>query len=176
VNVLLRLPRLLAVSAAIGLALVGVAGCSGSVPKDQLATTINEQLVQQGVQPDGGTVNCPEDLAAEVGKSVRCSITTGGQPVDVVAKVTSVEGSTARYDITTEARPVLKSVLEAEVGKQVGQQAGTAIDKTECTGDLPPQVGQSVTCTVSAGAESLDLKVAVTSVDGGRVNFSIEQA
>lgn len=172
---LLRRTRLLAVSGTIGLALVGVAGCAGSVPKDQLATTINDTLVKQGVQPDNGAVTCPEDLAAEVGKSVRCSITTGGQPVDVVAKVTSVEGSTARYDITTEARPVTKPVLEAEVGKQVGQQAGVTIDRTDCSGDLQPQVGQSVTCTVTAGAETLDLTVAVTSVDGGRVNFSIQQ-
>ncbi|MFC4950239.1 DUF4333 domain-containing protein [Pseudonocardia sp. GCM10023141] len=173
---LVRFGRQVAVLGAAVAVLLGTSACSGSVPKDRVASSIADLLKQKGLKVDNDVVTCPADLKAEVGQSTRCEFVTDGQPVDVVAKVSSVQGDTANYDITTEARPVLKSVLEKTVGTQVGQKAGVPIDKTECAGDLPPQVGQSTTCTVSGGGETVKLKVSVTTVDGGQVNFSIDPA
>ena len=42
--------------------------------------------------------------------------------------------------------------------------------------DLQPEVGQSTTCTVSGVGETINLKVTVTEVSGGQVNYSFEQA
>ena len=162
--------------AAAGLAVAVVAGasaCSSAVPKDDVAKTINSKLTEQGVAANG--VTCPEDLEAEVGKTVRCEFTVDGQPVDAVAKVTSVQGDQANFDITTEARPVAKALLDKKVADQVAQQLQTTVDGADCAGDLAPTVGASTTCKVSGGGESIDLKATVTSVEGGAVNYQLEQ-
>lgn len=171
-----RAGRMLAIVGAVGALALGAAGCSGAVAKDQVAAAVMGELQKKNITIDNNTVTCPEDLKAEVGQTARCTFTTDGQPVDVVAKVSSVSGSTVNYEISTEARPVAKAVLEKEVAKQVGQQSGATIDSTTCKGDLAPQVGQSVECTVTGGGETLDVKATVSKVDGGLVNFVIEAA
>jgi hypothetical protein len=163
--------------AATGLAVAvaaGVSACSSTVPKDDVAKTIGGKLTEQGITASG--VTCPDDLEAEVGKTVRCEFTVEGQPVDAVAKVTSIQGDQANFDITTEARPVAKALLEKKVSDQVTQQAGVAVESAECAGDLAPQVDASTTCKVTGGGESLDLDVTVTSVDGGAVNYQLQEA
>ncbi|MCO1654923.1 DUF4333 domain-containing protein [Pseudonocardia humida] len=152
----------------------GLAGCSGSVPKDDVASAIGGKLTEQGITADG--VTCPEDLDAEVGKTVRCEFTVDGQPVDAVATVTSLQGDQANFDITTEARPVAKALLDRKVAEQVAQELQTEVDGADCAGDLAPEVGKSVTCAVTGGGESIDLNVSVTSVDGGLINYTLELA
>ncbi|WP_337830936.1 DUF4333 domain-containing protein [Pseudonocardia sp. TMWB2A] len=88
-------PRALAALVAAA-GLLAAAGCSSSVPRDQVASTIATQLGGQGVAIDAGTVTCPADLAAEVGRTLRCEFTTGGQPVDAVAAVSAVDGGTVK--------------------------------------------------------------------------------
>jgi Domain of unknown function (DUF4333) len=164
---------LAAAGIATALVLGPIACGTTAVPKDEVATTSASALRGQGVQVENMT--CPGDLPAVVGKSIRCEFTTGGQPVDAVVTVTSVEGSTARYDVHTEARPVAKALLDQKVAELVSEQAEIAVDSSNCVGDLPPQVGRSVSCDVTAGGESAEFAVTVTSVDGGLINFSIEQ-
>jgi hypothetical protein len=169
-----RVRRTLAVAGLVVALGTGLAGCSSTVPKEDVASAIGGQLTAQGTP--AGQVTCPEDLNAEVGETVRCEFTVDGQPVDAVAKVTSIEGDRANFDITTEARPVAKDLLSQKVGEQVAQQLGVQLDSTECSGDLQPQVNDSVTCTVSSAGETLDVLVTVTSVDGGLINYSLEEA
>jgi hypothetical protein len=45
------------------------------------------------------SVGCPDDLKAEVGASVQCNVVMPDRTFDVVAKVTSVEGSNVKFDI-----------------------------------------------------------------------------
>jgi hypothetical protein len=161
--------------AAAGLAVAlgaGLAGCSSTVPKDSVASAINEKLTEQGINATG--VTCPEDLDAEVGKSVRCEFSVDGQPVDAIATVTSLQGDQANFDITTEARPIAKALLDKNIADQVAQELQTTVDGADCGGDLQPKVGESVTCTVTGGGESIDVKVTVTGVDGGQINYELE--
>jgi hypothetical protein len=164
------LGRIVMAALAAVVVVLGLAACSGAVPKDDVATSISGKLAEQNIQAQ--SVTCPADLKAEVGASVRCEFLVDGQPVDAVATVSSVDGSTAHFDITTEARPIPKALLERKLTDEVGKQAGVAIESTVCTGDLQPQVGQQVGCTVSAQGESLDLDVIVTAVYGGQVDYS----
>jgi hypothetical protein len=152
----------------------GVSACSSTVPKDDVATAISGKLTEQGITATG--VTCPGDLDAEVGKTVRCEFTVEGQPVDAVAKVTSIEGSQANFDITTEARPVAKTLLDTKVADQVEQQLQVDVDGADCAGDLGATVGASTTCTVSGGGESIDVKATVTSVDGGLIKYELADA
>jgi len=151
---------------------LGAAGCGGErdLPRDSVASTIGAEMRARGVAAE--EVSCPEDLPAQVGRSIRCEFVVGGQPVDAVATVGGVEGETVRYDIRTEARPVAEDLLEEQVTREIGEVAGP-VDDTDCAGDLPAQVGSTVTCALSGGGGTATMVVTVTSVDGGRVDYSI---
>ena len=167
-----RLGRVLAATGAAAAIVIGLAACTGSVPKADVASSISTQLTAKNIKAEN--VNCPADLVAEVGQSVRCEFVVDGQPVDAIAKVTSINGSTANFDITTEARPVSKALLERKIGTEIGTQTGATIASTVCDGDLQPQVGQKVGCAVTAQGEPevLKLDVTVTAVDGGAINYA----
>ena len=158
-----------------GRALAGViGGCSGAeVDDDDLVATLRAQLASHGVHADD--LRRPSGLFAQVGESVRCTFTVGGQPVDAVATISAVDGETVTYDVHTEARPVMKAGAralgsgEARAGRG---PAGTA----SCAGDLPAQVGATVGRTLSGPEGVSDWTVRTTSVDGGKIDYSIEQA
>ena len=149
------------------------AGCGAPELDDgRIVATLRAQLDGQGVRADD--LSCP-DLPAEVGRSVRCTFTVAGQPVDAVATVSAVTDGRVTYDVHTEARPVAREVLERSLPQELarsGAPAGTAT----CSGDLPAQVGATVTCTLATAGGATDWTVRTTSVDGGRIDYSIEQA
>lgn len=93
---------LVGVSLAAAVAL-GLAACTvtASVPKDQVAQQISDQLTQTvGQRPD--SVNCPQDLPATVGSSVRCTLTAGTDSLGVTATVTSVDGTNVRFNVQVD--------------------------------------------------------------------------
>ena len=61
--------------------------------KTQLAATV-------GQTPDD--VDCPDDLEAKEGASMRCTLTAGGDEIGVTVTVTSVDGDTAKFDIEVD--------------------------------------------------------------------------
>jgi Domain of unknown function (DUF4333) len=154
------------------LAAVAVACGGPRLDDSRLVATLRGQLESQGVQADDLT--CP-DLPAEVGRSVRCTFTVGGQPVDAVATVSAVRGGTVTYEVHTEARPVVREVLERAVSEELAR-IGAASGPAHCSGDLPAQVGATVTCTLTGADGSGDWTVRTTSVDGGKIDYSIGQA
>jgi hypothetical protein len=177
-NSTLRPTTRLAVAVAAGAALVfGTTACSlNTIERDDLSREIATKLAEKNVPVDGKAVSCAEDLPAEVGATRTCEFHAAGQPVGAVVRVTSVEDGSARFDITTEARPVPRALLQDLVSAQVAQQTGAAIDRTDCTGDLPARSGDRVGCKVTSGGESIDLAVRVDSLDHGMVNFTIVDA
>ena len=155
--------------------LVGaLSGCAGARLDDtDLVATLRTELAHHGVQADD--LRCPSGLRAEVGESVRCTFTVDGQPVDAVARITAVDGDSVTYDVHTEARPVAKDVLERSVAQKL-EQAGVPAGTASCAGDLPAQVGATVGCTLSGSDGASTWTVTTTSVDGGKIDYSIEQA
>jgi Domain of unknown function (DUF4333) len=153
---------------------VGLAGCGApELDESQVVATLRGELESRGVQADD--LSCPGDLPADVGRSVRCSFTVGGQPVDAVATVTGVDGGTVTYDVRSEARPVARAVLERSVAEQLGR-LGVALSDTACTDDLQARIGATVACRVTGADGTTDWIVRTTSVTGGKVDYSIEQA
>lgn len=77
-----------------------LAGCgAGKVEAADVETQISEQLeAQVGERPD--SVDCPEDLPAEVDAMITCDLTTvDGDELGVEVTVTSVEDDTVNFDI-----------------------------------------------------------------------------
>lgn len=102
------MPKSFAPLASWGLAAAAAAallvGCSAEakLSKDDVADSVAEKLAAQTGQPKPD-VTCPEDLKGKVGTSLRCRLTaTDGTGFGVTVKVTSVEGSTIRYDIKVD--------------------------------------------------------------------------
>jgi hypothetical protein len=164
--------RTLAPAAGAAVLFLGVAACGASLPAGQVGSTIVTQLKQQGVVVDDDRVTCPRDVPVEVGRTVRCGFTAGGQPVDAVARVSSVDGSRVNFDVSTEAKPVPRALLERTVTEQLAKGKVPA-QRTTCRGDLEPEVGRTQTCTASGGGPDILLTTTVTGVRGGLVNFSI---
>lgn len=90
--------------AGLGAAMLALAGCGpNAVDHDDLAQVVSDRLAQQvGRQPD--SVTCPKDLPAEVGSSIRCTLTEGGQSLDVTVTVTSVADE-VRFSIEVAEQP-----------------------------------------------------------------------
>jgi hypothetical protein len=170
----LRTSRSLARAAAALLLAGFLAGCSDAgLDDDDLVSSLQAELARNGVQADD--LRCPTGLRAAVGESVRCTFTVGGQPVDAVARITAVDGETVTYDVHTEPRPVMQEVLERSVAEKLAQ-AGVPAGTASCAGDLPAQVGSTVGCTLSGPEGVSEWTVRTTSVDGGKIDYSIEQA
>ena len=164
-------PALLA-PAVLATALLASA-CTGPVlDDDRIVATLRAQLEGQGVRADD--LKCP-DLPAELGRSVRCTFTVDGQPVDAVATVSAVDGGTVTYEVRTAARPVARDVLERAVEREL-VEIGVPAGRVSCSGDLPAQLGATATCTLTGAEGATDWTVTTTSVDGGKIDYSIEQA
>ncbi len=89
-----------AVTAVLGL-LLGLAGCGGTVEADDVETQISDQLeAQVGQRPD--SVDCAEDLPAEMDATIRCELTAGEDILGVTVTVTEVDGDKVNFDIQVD--------------------------------------------------------------------------
>ena len=86
-------------------------------------------------------------------------------PLLVVAALVAGCSSTPTVD---------RADLEDEISSQLEAKVGTAPDGVECPDDLTGEVGETATCTLTAGADELDVTVEVTAVEGDSVDFDIE--
>jgi hypothetical protein len=86
--------------------LVGLTACgAGDLAAEDVATKAEDALEKQvGVRPD---ISCPEDLAPDVGATIRCTFTAGDDPTEygVQVTVTSVDDESVRFDVELEDRP-----------------------------------------------------------------------
>lgn len=80
--------------------LLTLTGCTATVSETQVEEAIRTNLGPQISAPID-TVDCPEDLKGEVGQTMVCTMTVGGQQVQVEVTVTSIEGSTVNFDMKT---------------------------------------------------------------------------
>lgn len=98
---------------AVGLVCSALAGCTQGqavVPKSAVEKEIGGKYAEQAGQP-AKAVSCPSGLAAKVGASVQCTLTTSdGSPHPIIVSVTSVSGKTINFfiqlgDIVGTPRP-----------------------------------------------------------------------
>ena len=91
---------------AVPVLLLGLSACgSGALSAEEVATGAEDALEQEvGIRPD---VTCPDDLEAEVGAEMRCTLTAEGVDGEygVTVVITDVEGDTANFDVQVDEEP-----------------------------------------------------------------------
>lgn len=88
-------------AAALALTL-GLSGCGGSsVESSDVEKQISSELGKQ-IDQTIDSVDCPNDLKAEVGEEETCTLTADGEDYDVAVKVTKVDGDNVSFDINVE--------------------------------------------------------------------------
>ncbi len=143
------------------------------VSKKELQNDVSHRLTATGAVPK--SVICPDDLIGEVGRSVRCTVTTmgaSGAPNSFEPRitVTSVEGSTVNYDVI----PVeSKAQLEALISQQMAKSYQAAVQSVACESDLDGKVGAITHCAVTTKGVTLRRTVEVTSVTGFTMNYDV---
>lgn len=92
---------------------VALGGCSVSVSTDEEAKVPQAELEKGiadalektvGQRPD--SVECPGDLAAKEGESVRCELTAGADRYGLTATISSIADGRANYDVQVDEEPV----------------------------------------------------------------------
>ena len=66
--------------------------------------------------------------------------------------------------------------VEEKVTSELTELVGQEPDDVSCPEDLPAEEGAGITCVLSAGGETIDVDVTVSSVDCSDVQFDIEVA
>jgi hypothetical protein len=84
------------------LLLVGtLSGCGGgAVEASEVERTAEEQFSQQFPVE---SVDCPEDLPAEVGETTVCTLVSEGRSFEMTATVTEVDDDDASFDLELTA-------------------------------------------------------------------------
>ena len=185
-----------------------LSGCQASVttasiPKAKVVQQIKDQIAKA---PGGGdqpsAVECPSDLKAEVGATLRCTLTYPDKTVfGSTVKVTSLDGDQANFSLTVDstasagpgassssdatesttslpatstALAVSRADLEAGVSDQLTRSVGQRPKKVTCPSDLPARAGATLRCTLTDGADGVyGLTVRITSVQGGKTDYDI---
>lgn len=86
----------------VGAALLLLAACgTSSVDQDEVERQVSQQLTKQvGQEPD--SIDCPGDLEAEKGTTMRCTLTEGDESLGLTVTVTAVKDSKVSFDIAVD--------------------------------------------------------------------------
>lgn len=170
-----------------GMALLATAACSASF---HVGTSLDEATVEKklsqtleektGSKPDD--VDCPDDLQGKKDTVLKCTVTDASGKRTAKLTVTNVHGSDIGFHYELEpaeeggsaGSTIAEPTLEQKVSSLLEQQVGQRPDQIDCPGDLVGKIGQTMRCTLTAGADELGLTVTVTEVEGTNVNFDVE--
>jgi hypothetical protein len=143
-------------------------------PKSVSKSDIESQISQKMTDPAGNkpeSVSCPDDLKATVGAKLDCNMKVKGQTYDVNVTVTSIEGSTAKFDMELA---VDKKDVAQEISDQLQQQTGKKPDSVTCPDNLKSLAGATLRCTLVDARQTYGVNVTVTSLEGSHVKFDIK--
>jgi hypothetical protein len=144
---------------------------SPAVSKEQLEKAVS-RLVSgaSGVQAD--SVSCASGLQGNVGAVAHCDVDAGGVRLRRTVEVNNVDGLMMNFDLV----PMLtKAEVESSLLNELESLAGPQPDSAECSGNLEGKPGNTVDCTVVAGADTSAFTLTVTTVEGSKINYRYER-
>jgi hypothetical protein len=68
-----------------------------------------------------------------------------------------------------------KAEVESSLLNELESLAGPQPDSAECSGNLEGKPGNTVDCTVVAGADTSAFTLTVTTVEGSKINYRYER-
>ena len=92
----------------IVLAVGGLAACgrSDSVDRGDVEDEVKDALEQE-VGQEAKSVDCDDDLKAEIGASIRCVLTANdGTRIGLTVTTTSIDGDDVQFDIQVDEEPL----------------------------------------------------------------------
>lgn len=165
--------RKVIVACTIAGVMAGVDGCSTgpkTVSKGDVANQISTKMTAPGGQkPD--SVTCPDDLKAQVGAQINCTMKVNGQTSTVNVTVSSVNGDQAKFDMVNT---IDKNQVASQISDQLAQQFGSKPESLTCPDNLKGTQGATLRCQLVDGGQKYGVTVTVNSVDGSDVNFGFK--
>ena len=148
--------RAAAATATVALSALALSACSFSFGTDDAAPEDGETTTQEQSPSDSGTTTTDDSTTTDAGTD-------------------TTEDATA--DDTGSGAPALAQAdVEQQVSDQLAAQVGQTPDDITCPGDLPAEVGATMTCLLTAGTDTIDVYLTVTTVDGMDVGYDIKVA
>jgi hypothetical protein len=161
--------RAVCACAIAGVAL-GVGACSSgpkTVSKGDVANQISTKMTApNGQKPD--SVACPEDLKAQVGAQVNCTMKVNGQTSTVNVTVSGINGDQANFDMVNT---IDKNEVASQISDQLAQQFGSKPESVTCPENLKGTQGATLRCELVDGGQKYGVTVTVNSAQGSDVNF-----
>jgi hypothetical protein len=158
---------------AIAGAVVGVGGCSSGpkmVSKGDVANQISAKMAApNGQKPD--SVTCPDDLKAQVGAQINCTMKVNGQTSTVNVTVSSINGDQAKFDMVNT---IDKNQVASQISDQLAQQFGSKPDSVTCPDNLKGTQGATLRCQLVDSGQKYGITVTVNDVQGSDVNFGFK--
>lgn len=170
-----------------GAALIAGSACSASfhagtfLDENDVEKQLSQILEEKtGTKPD--KIDCPDDLPGKKDAVLECTVSDASGDRAVKLTVTDVDGSDIRFHYELEpaaggsstAPTIAEPTLEQKVSSLLEQQVGQRPDQIDCPGALAGEIGETMRCTLTAGADQLGVTVTVTEVEGSTVNFDVE--
>ncbi|HET6732267.1 DUF4333 domain-containing protein [Mycobacterium sp.] len=138
-----------------------------AVSKEQLEKAVSRLVsAASGVQVE--TVLCESGLQGNVGAVAYCDVGAGGVKLRRTIEVNRVDGLMMNFDVV----PLLtKAEVERSLLDELGSQGRPRPDSAQCSGNLEGRPGNTVDCTIVAGAEAVAFTLTVTTVQGNKINY-----
>ena len=139
-----------------------------ALSQQQLEHAVARLVADAGPAPSTAVV-CLSGLLGQTGAVAQCDVTAAGVTLRRTAEVTNVNGLMMNFDLV----PVLtKAELEKSLLDELAKHVGKRPDSAVCAGNLQGRPGNTVDCTVMAGAERAELTLTVTTVDGTKIDYT----
>lgn len=90
---------------AIAIAMMGLTGCGEPEVQKENVEQSAMKMLSASVGKQAPPITCPGNLKAKVGAKLTCAIDIDGKTHDVTVNVTSVEGTTANFDVAVADKP-----------------------------------------------------------------------
>lgn len=162
-----------AVACAIAGVVAGVGACSTGpkmVSKSDVANQISTKMTSPtGQKPD--SVTCPDDLKAQVGAQINCTMKANGQTSTVNVTVSSINGDQANFEMVNT---IDKNQVAHQISDQLAQQFGSKPDSVTCPDNLKGTQGATLRCELVDSGQKYGVTVTVNAVQGSDVNFGFK--
>jgi Domain of unknown function (DUF4333) len=141
-----------------------------AISKEQLEKAVSQLVTEAaGVRVDA--VSCESGLHGNLGAVGHCDVDAGGVKLRRTVEVSNVEGLMMNFDVV----PMLtKAEVERSLLNELESHAGQRPDFAECSGNLEGKPGNTVDCTIVAGADTTGFTLTVTTVEGSNINYRYE--